>query len=132
VLHSIGLADAQRLCAVARLFLWVTSVAEVQRLCCGSNNYTLLVERGAGSTGVDCPSITWSVGLGVGCYPAVVHILDSRIPFTRMWTIWTTTSGLQSGRILTSKHQQGPRWVRRRSVFERSESNPKGLLVLTH
>jgi hypothetical protein len=35
----------------------------------------------------------WITPPSRGCvvdYPAVVHILALRIPFTRMWTIWTT------------------------------------------
>jgi hypothetical protein len=76
---------------------------------------------------VDCPSITWSVGLGVGCYPAVVHILDSRIPFTRMWTNWTTTSGLQDqDGFEPVSVEHGPCGARRRSVIEGSETSPEG------
>jgi hypothetical protein len=63
-----------------------TVAVETEYLAGGS-----VAERGA----VLCPSITWSVD----GYPALVHILVYRIPFTRKWTIWTTTSGLQSGRV---------------------------------
>jgi hypothetical protein len=93
---------SQGACVVA-----VACVAEAVR--CDKQLDILLVERGAGSTGVDCPSITWSVGLGVGCYPAVVHILVVGFPLLECGPTGPLRQGCKTKTILTNRHQQETR-----------------------